>query len=229
MPDPRDHHDELDPGASEALGARVAAAAATVYAPPALRARLAAQRSADAAPRRRPRVTLPALAGAAGALAAVVVAVVLLAGGGSHGASTPSVDDAVAVALARPTAPAPPVDAGDEHLVQAQVGGVQFPNYGYTWPAWRLTGARHDRLGGRPATTLVYRGPAGAVGYTIVDGAPLPEPAGARHVRAGGLELAVIRRGGATVVTWRRGGHTCVLATRAPRAERQLVRFATWA
>jgi hypothetical protein len=228
MPNPPDHDHELDPVASEALGARVHAAAASLQAPPALRARLAQQRAA-AAPRRRPRVTLPALAGGAGALAAVVLALVLLVGGGSHHVATPSVDDAAAVALEPPTAPAPPVDSAHEHLVRAQVGGVQFPNYGYRWPAWRLTGARHDRLGARPATTLVYRGPAGVVGYTIVDGAPLPVPAGARHVRAGGLDLAVLRRGGATILTWRRGGHTCVLAMRSPNAERQLVRFATWA
>jgi hypothetical protein len=113
--------------------------------------------------------------------------------------------------------------------VRAQVDGVAFPNYTYAWPRWRTVGARQDRIDGRDATTVVYRGPLGDVGYTIVAGKPLAEPEGARYVSAGGLRLAVVRRDGATVVTWRRDGHTCVLAGRGPGVERQLVRFATWA
>jgi hypothetical protein len=67
------------------------------------------------------------------------------------------------------------------------------------------------------------------VGYTIVDGAPLPEPGDARTVMAAGTKLKVYKTdGGATVVTWRRDGHTCVLAGRGAGVERQLVRFATW-
>jgi hypothetical protein len=76
---------------------------------------------------------------------------------------------------------------------------------------------------------VTYRGPRGDVGYTIVDGAPLPEPGGARHVTANGVRLAVLRKGDATIVTWRRGGHTCVIAGRGKGVEGQLVKFASWA
>ncbi len=147
-------------------------------------------------------------------------------GGGS---SAPSVDDAVALALAPPTAPAPAVDPADMHLVRARIGGITFPNYTYAWPKWTTTGARRDRISGRDARTVIYRGPRGDVGYTIVDGKPLDPPSGARHVRAGGVDLSVLRRDGATIVTWRRDGHTCVLAGRGAGVERQLVRFASWA
>ncbi|MCW2995871.1 MAG: hypothetical protein JWQ18_3366, partial [Conexibacter sp.] len=121
------------------------------------------------------------------------------------------------------------VDPANVQLVRAKVAGISFPNYEYAWPRWKTTGVRWDTVSGRKATTVVYRGPRGAVGYTIVDGKPLAVPAGARHVLAGGLDLAVVRRDGATVVTWQRDGHTCVLAGRGAGVERQLVKFATWA
>ena len=143
--------------------------------------------------------------------------------------SAPSVDDAVALALAPATAPAPAVDPDDMHLVRARIGGITFPNYTYAWPKWTTAGARRDRISGRDATTVIYRGPRGDVGYTIVDGKPLDPPSGARRVRAGGVDLSVLRRDGATVVTWQRDGHTCVLAGRGAGVERQLVRFASWA
>jgi hypothetical protein len=88
---------------------------------------------------------------------------------------------------------------------------------------------RHDTVGGRAATTVTYRGPAGDVGYTIVDGAPLPEPEGARRVVSAGVPMRVFTKDGATVVTWRRGGHTCILAGRGRDAEARLVAFASWA
>jgi hypothetical protein len=158
---------------------------------------------------------------------AVVLAIAGLPGGGQTAA--PSFDDAARLALARSTAPAPALDPIDTRLVAAHVGGLRFPNYAYAWPQWQTAGARSDHVGGRNAVTVTYRGPRGAVGYTIVDGAPLAEPAGARHVTAAGVRLAIVRRPGTTFVTWRRAGHTCVLATRVPGAEQQLVRFATWA
>jgi hypothetical protein len=230
-PDPREH--DHDPGAeprplseaeSAALGARIHALTLGVEAPVALRERLADDRMrAGRAPRRR--LGLPALGLGAGALAAVVIALVLvLAGGGPAG---PSVDDAVALALAPPTAPAPAV-AGITAL-DARVDGVAFPNYAYVWPRWRTSGTRQDRISGRAATTVTYHGPRGDVGYTIVAGKALPEPKDARKIKTARLELYVLRRGDATVVTWRRDGHTCVLAGRGKGVEPQLVKFATWA
>lgn len=214
---------------ADATGRRIREAALTTPAPPGLRVRLAEQRLQ--ARRRsgagRARWRLPAAAAGLAAAGAVVLAIAGLPGGGHTAA--PSFDDAARLALAPSTAPAPALDPVDTRLVRAHVGGLPFPNYAYTWPQWQTAGARTDRVGGRNAVTVTYRGPRGAVGYTIVDGAPLAEPAGARHVIAAGVRLAIVRRPGTTFVTWRRAGHTCVLATRVPGAEQQLVRFATWA
>jgi hypothetical protein len=215
---------------TEAVGLAIQAAARTVQAPPQLRARIAEERvragrrSAVGRGRRGFRPAALA-AGLAAAALAVTLALGGLPGGGTAG---PSVDDAVALALSRPTAPPPAVDGTNDAALRASVGGVTFPNYGWAWKRWRTTGARDDRVEGRTATTVVYRGPAGDVGYTIVDGKPLDEPGGARIVTRNGLRLAVLQRDGATVVTWRRGGHTCVLASRKAGTD-QLIRFATWA
>ena len=209
---------------SAAIGRRIQQLALEVEAPANLRTRLAdGQRTAAG---RRRRFALPALAGIG--LAALAAVVLVLAGIGG-GSSAPSVDDAVALALAPAAAPAPAVDPANMQLVRAQLGGITFPNYTYAWPKWKTAGARRDRLSGRDTTTVIYRGPRGDVGYTIVDGKPLDAPSGARRVRANGVDLLVLRRDGATVVTWQRDGHTCVLAGRGAGVERQLVRFASWA
>jgi hypothetical protein len=219
-----------DPEA-DAMGRRIRETAVTIVAPGELRARVAEQRlRADERSRSGGalggRLRLPAAAAGLAGAVALVLAITGLPGGHAPG---PSFDDAAQLALARPTAPAPSLDPTDTRRVRAQVGGVAFPNYAYGWPQWRIAGARTDRVGGRTAVTVTYRGPRGAVGYTIVGGKPLDEPAGARHMSVGGRRLAVVRRGATTFVTWRRGGHTCVLASRTPGAEQQLVRFATWA
>jgi hypothetical protein len=208
---------------SAAIGRRIQQLALEVEAPANLRMRLASgQRTAG----RRRRLALPALGGLGLAALAAVVLVLVGVGGAP---SAPSIDDAVALALAPPTAPAPAVDPANVQLVRAQIGGITFPNYTYAWPKWTTKGARRDHLSGRDATTVVYRGPRGDVGYTIVDGKPLDPPSAARHVRAGGVDLSVMRRDGATIVTWQRDGHTCVLAGRGAGVEEQLVRFASWA
>lgn len=220
-----EHDDDAVSGADhergDALAGRIRELAGAIEAPPSLRRRVEEQRAPR--PRRR-RLAVPA--GALGAVAAVAVVVALVTGGGAAG---PTVDDAAALALARPTQPAPAVDAADTHLVDARVGDISFPNYAYTWSRWKAVGRRSDTISGRAATTVTYRGPQGDVGYTIVDGKPLPEPSGARHRTVDGLRLAVVRKGDATVVTWRRDGHTCVLAGRAKGIEARLVAFATWA
>jgi hypothetical protein len=213
---------------SDAIGRRIHELALEVEAPATLRMRLADGPAMPVArrDRRRRRFALPALGGLG--LAAVAAAVLVLAGVGGS-ASAPSLDDAVALALAPPTKPAPAVDPASPQVVTATIGGIRFPNYSYAWPKWKTKGARLDNVSGRGAITVVYRGPRGDVGYTIVDGKPLDAPGGARHVKAGGLDLSVLHRDGATVVTWQRGGHTCVLAGRGAGVEQQLVKFATWA
>jgi hypothetical protein len=221
---PPPHEDPLpDAAESAAIGRRIQQLAREVEAPASLRMRLTdGERSGG----RRRRFALPALGGLGLAALAAVVLVLVGVGGGS---SAPSVGDAVALALAPPTAPAPAVDPANMQLVRARIGGITFPNYTYAWPKWTTKGVRRDRISGRDATTVTYRGPRGDVGYTIVDGKPLDPPSGARHMRAGGVDLSVLRRDGATVVTWQRDGHTCVLAGRGAGVEEQLVRFASWA
>lgn len=224
-PESHDHEREPD---TEAVGLAIQAAARTVQAPAPLRARIAEERlrTGGRAGARGRRTFRPAALAAGLAVAALALTLAL---GGLPGAGTPapSVDGAVALALSRPTAPPPAVDGTNEAALRASVGGVAFPNYRWSLKQWRTTGARDDRLDGRAAKTVVYRGPAGDVGYTIVDGKPLDEPSGARIVNRDGVRLAVLQRDGATVVTWRRGGHTCVLASRKAGAD-QLIRFATW-
>jgi hypothetical protein len=215
--------DRHDREASTAFGGKIRELTAGIEAPPRLRARV---EEARARPGRR-WLALPAVAVAT--VAAAAVAIALVVGGGAAG---PTVDDAAALALARPTQPAPAVNASDAQLVDARVANLTFPNYAYASGTWKAVGRRTDTLDGRAATTVTYRGPLGDVGYTIVDGDALPEPGDgqARWVERGGLRLAVLRRGDATVVTWRRGGHTCVLAGRTrPGMEERLLSFATWA
>jgi hypothetical protein len=225
-PDPPDRDPLLSDDDSEAVGRYVRELAMTVEAPPALRARITEAQWARPERARawwgRPRLAVGAVA--ATGLAAIVAAVLVFSGGGAAG---PSVDEAATLALSRPTAAAPAV-SGNVAL-DARVGDVTFPNYAYQWPAWKAAGTRHDTIQGRDATTVTYRGPMGDVGYTIVDGKPLPEPDGVRTVDQPGLKLAVYRKDGATIVTWRRAGHTCVLAGRDKDVESQLVKFATWA
>jgi hypothetical protein len=224
----RDPEAPLSPAESEAVGERIRALAGGLDAPPALRTWVRAAETARG-PGRAPRRPRLALAGAGGLVAAAAAALVIALIGAGGGTPAPSVDAAASLALARPTAAAPaPTGPADTHLA-ARVGEVTFPNYAYQWPAWKAAGVRHDTVGGRNATTVTYRGPAGDVGYTIVDGAPLAEPAGARRVTAEGVPMRVFRKDGATIVTWRRGGHTCILAGRGRGAEARLVQLATWA
>jgi hypothetical protein len=225
----RDPEPLLTPAESEAVGERIRALAAGMDAPPALRTWVRAAETARG-PGRAPRRPRLALAGAGGLVAAAAAALVIaLVGVGGGGTSAPSVDAAAALALARPTAAAPAATGPSDTELAARVGHITFPNYAYRWPSWKAAGLRHDTIGGRAATTVTYRGPAGDVGYTIVDGTALPEPDGARSLTAEGVPMRVFRKDGATVVTWRRDGHTCILAGRGAGAEARLVAFATWA
>jgi hypothetical protein len=132
--------------------------------------------------RRRRRRWLPAtvLGGAAAVTAAVLV---LVAGGG------PAVDDALAVALRPPTAPAV---AGDH------VDGVRFPPSG----RWTAVGARTDVVDGRAMRTVFYARGGRTIAYTVVDGPAL----------ADGPLRVIDGPAGRTAVTWTNHGHTCLIS-----------------
>jgi hypothetical protein len=204
---------------SERIGAAIRSAVEGVEAPTALRNQIARDGRPEPVNRRR-WIAVPVLGVL---LAAVITSVTLLALGSGGG---PTLADAAGLALGNPTQAAPPNDRGDARFLQAEVGGVQFPNYRYRTP-YRTAGARSDELHGRHALTVVYGLGDKRIGYTIVDGKPLSVPSGARWVTRNGLRVAILRRRGARVVTWREGGHTCVLASRTASVER-LVAWAAW-
>lgn len=203
----------LDRVADERAAARIRAIAAPVRAPQRLRSAVAADRLAMRPPSRRRRPL--ALAGA-GALAVIVAVVVLAVPGADSGGS---VADAAQVALRAPTAPLPQRGAGAPPALE--VGGVAFPDAARA-AGWRPIGTRTDTIGGRRAVTVTYAREGKRVGYTIVDGAPLPVPSDARRMSYDGVEVAVLERGGTRSIAWTRGGRTCVLATRGAGLERLL-------
>lgn len=207
---------ELDRAAEERAAARIRAIAAPVLAPQGLRSAVAADRLAMR-PRPRGRRRPLALTGAAAVVAVAVVTLVLASPDAEPGGG--SVADAAQLALRSPTAP-PPRRAGGDAL-DLEVGGVAFPDYARA-AGWRPVGARTDSVAGRRAVTVTYARGARRVGYTIVDGAPLPVPADARRVTYEGVEVAVLGRGATRSIAWTRDGRTCVLATRGTELERLL-------
>jgi hypothetical protein len=201
---------------TDPIGEAIREAAQSVQAPLSLRESLAAQGAGTGtrAPRRGVR-WLFALGG--GVLAAAVLVVVLSLGGG------PSVQDVAQAALNRPTAPAP---ARMGHYVDASIGGIQFPEYEQPW-GWKAVGSRRDHVGGRDALTVIYAKGGTGVHYTIVDGAPLDRPDGAKVVDVRGTPVALKRTGDTLIATWERDGHTCILASKAA-GEQQLVDLVNW-
>jgi hypothetical protein len=206
---------------SDRIGAAISAAAQTVRAPEGLRERIEAEGRSAQAPRRALRARLLVPAAGVAAVAAAALAVLVLGGG------APTVAETAEAALRAPTDPAPATDPGDDQLLQASIGGIQFPNYTWWAKEWRTVGARRDELSGRDSLTLIYRGRDGRIGYTIVDGEPLEVPKGAHRIEAKGKRLAAFRHDRATILTWRESGHTCVLASRELGVQR-LLAFATW-
>jgi hypothetical protein len=205
---------------TERIGASISAAAQTVRAPHGLRERIEAE-GRGAQPRRSPLVRVLVPAAGVAAVAAAVIAVLVVGGG------PPTIAETAEATLRAPTEPAPATDPRDDQLVQASIGGIQFPNYTWWEKDWRTVGARRDELSGRNALTVTYRGRDGRLGYTVVDGEALEVPADARRLEVKGKRLATFRSDGATVLTWRERGHTCVLASRDLGVDR-LVAFAAW-
>ncbi len=194
------------------VGDRLAEIASGVRAPASLRAAVAEERLREGA-RARPRsIGARVLAGALGAVALATIALVLLLPGGE---ATPTIADAATVGLRAPAQPPPPT--GEDGYLALDVGGVRFPDTPRTG-GWRPVGMRTDRLAGRRAHTITYARAARRIGYTIVDGGPLPVPRDARRAAYGGTDARLVRRGDLVIVTWRRGGLTCVLAGRGADA-----------
>lgn len=211
-PDPSPH----ERAAAERALTAIRAANAATSAPPRLRARLSTARK----PARRGLAL-----GLAGALAAAALVAVLLLPNGTPGGPTVS---SAAVLATRPAAePAPAVLAGRPALLDREAAEIPFPNWAPPF-RWRATGARSDRIAGRRAVTVFYEKGGRRVGYTIVEGAGLAKPRGARATTRSGIELRSLRLGPRAVVTWRRAGHTCILVGGPGVRPAELLALASW-
>jgi hypothetical protein len=183
----------------------------------AVRAPLALRRSIEeltsgARSRARRRRALRLRVAGAGALAAVAAATAaIVLGAGTQ--QPPTVLAASRVALGAATLASPAEDPHAPGQLATSVEGVPYPYWGGN-RGWPTAGARTDSVNGRSVTTVFYTSDRGTrVGYAIVAGHPLAEPAGKVVVRAG-VHFRVLSTDGATVVTWREHGHTCILAAR---------------
>jgi hypothetical protein len=194
-----------------------------VRAPASLRARV--ELAEPVSRPRRVRFAVPAAALAAGT-AAVAIAI---GGGGSEPApvaSAPTVADAALIGHRAPVAAVP--DAADDSatLPGPRAASLRFP-YWQDRFGWKAIGTRHDRVQGRPATTVFYRRSRQTVAYTIVSGAPLDVGRAAQHTTRAGTVLDTFSAHGRRVVTWRRRGHTCVLSSTGAD-EVAMQRLASW-
>jgi len=210
---------QIDPAREDELAERgrlvVAAAVAETEAPLALRERIESRRQRSAPARRRRRSALAALAG--GALALVVAITLLAAPGGTPGG--PSLTEAATLGTRAPQAAAPARDSANRRRLLISEGGIRFPAWDeFQWPA---SGVRHDRIGGRDATTVFYRTlKKSTVAYTIVDGKPLKgtDPD----------EVRTLRDGGRNVIVWERDGHTCILSAPGSVPADRLAALTSW-
>jgi hypothetical protein len=158
--------------------------------------------------------------------AAVIAATFLLLLVATPGGERSTVGRAAELAQLEPTQP-PPVATGT--VLRADVDGVRFPDWGRTF-GWQELGMRRDRLDGRGTTTVYYEHTGHRLAYTIISGAPLPRPEGARVVRRDGLEIALYRdrgHGGHDVAVFERGGRTCVIAGHVRELD-TLLKLAAW-
>lgn len=190
-------------------------------APDRLRAHVEDEQRHRRSARRRGFVLGGALAGGL-ATAALLAGVVLE----DPGSTAPSVAQAAELGERAPSIPAPSARDGMPRLLDASIAGLEFPNYRAKF-GWAAAGMRTDELAGRATRTVFYERRGRRIAYTIVSGAPLRFPAGARGARRGGIDLRVFERGDATVVTWRRDDRTCVLSGQAARTD-ELVDLAVW-
>ena len=196
-----------------------------VRAPAALRARVEL-----AHPVERPRRMRLAVAAVGVASGAAAVALALGSSGGAPEpapvASAPTAADTAVIGRRAPVAAVPAADENSATLPGPRAASLRFP-YWQDHFGWKAIGTRHDRVEGRPATTVFYRRRDQTVAYTIVGGAPLEVGGAARRTVLAGTVLDTFTAHGRRVVTWRRRGHTCVLSsTSAPDSAMQ--RLAAW-
>ena len=111
-------------------------------------------------------------------------------------------------------------------LPAPRAAGLPFPYWEDRF-GWRATGFRRDDVGGRGATTIVYRRAGARIAYTIVAGDALRTGAATRRTVLRGTAVRAFRRDGREVVTWQRRGHTCVLSGAATSRD-ELLRLAAW-
>jgi hypothetical protein len=200
-------------------------------APASLREALEDQRGRAATPepaaRRRFGLLSGRLLAAGGAFAAVIVAIVLAVGGGSDGG--PSIDRVAAYGRMPATALAPAsVPGSTPAQLDVAVQGLEFPDWQAKF-AWRATGRRADRVGGRDVTTVFYRNAKGAtLGYAIVAGKPIGGAPAGDDVDIDGDTYRVAHGGGRTTVTWTQAGHTCVIDAPSAVPDAKLIALASW-
>jgi hypothetical protein len=192
---------------------------------------LVAERSAPAGHRRaawgplgRGRSALVPRVGAMAALAAVLVALLAIVLGG--GGRSLSVQQATALTLGHPTAPAPREAKPSSGMLVAAVEGVHFPYWEERF-GWRSTGQRTDTLQGHSVRTVFYADRSGRrIGYAIVAG-HAPSLSGGSVAWVGGHPYRLLAGNGARTVMWLRGGRLCVLSGRGV-AGGTLLRLASW-
>ncbi len=98
----------------------------------------------------------------------------------------------------------------------AAVGAARATAFGLAFPdiegrlGWRSVGRRDDVIAGRRASTLIYGRRGRRVGYSVVDGAPLP--VSGRRIAVRGPTVVSIEASGRTAVASERGGHTVVVS-----------------
>jgi hypothetical protein len=204
----------------------IAAAVADVHAPQSLREAIERDRARALARSRAPfwRRHGRGLLAAAGAVAAFATIAIGLPTGSDEVA--PSLDSVEAVAQLDPTGAPPAPLGGSPPVLDAKVGGLQFPDW-ETKFGWRAVGRRTDDLSGRAVTTIFYRNPDGArLGYAVVSGDAVGgDPAGQQVMRNGKV-YTVATGGERTVVTWTQQGHTCVIVAPSTVPHSRLVDLA---
>ncbi|MBV9168330.1 MAG: hypothetical protein JO342_19500 [Solirubrobacterales bacterium] len=205
-------------------------AAAREQAPPALRARLELmsgppRRDARERPPKARSSFGPARLLPAGALAAAAVVALLVVTLGGGGVSAPTVADA-AVLADRPAVAPVPSGRLTQATLRVAAAGLPFP-YWEDHFGFRAVGVRHDRIHGRPATTVFYKRGSARVAYTIVSGKPLSYGAPTSGTSRNGVVVWTLSAHGMRVATWWRRNHSCVLATRDVPVS-VLVDLASW-
>jgi hypothetical protein len=193
-------------------------------APPALRARIEAER------RRAAESRAPLFAGArlafAGAVGALALAAAVVVPTFFEGEQIQALD-VHALGSRGTEAPAPEPQAGGKSLLAEDVEGVTFPDWDRKF-GWRAVGYRADTLADRQTETVFYHHEGHTIAYTIVSGTPLDSPDGAVSRRAGGMDLAELTDDhGHDIVVFERGGHTCVLSGHVEHRD-TLAELASW-